>query len=205
MIAVDQIMLESQCAVRAPLVVRNLGQKDLQDLSKNCDVKEEIFRNSPPWNRLSNEHYSIEALRTRLFVLKFRNVLKNANGHLKTLEKSVGPLNAFDEEPNLRLVTLVTNRNTQFSDEFSTYGYIYSFKSHKHEDDSEIKLTALETSLPSSVGAIISGKKKNNRSESLSLLRRYLGYSTRLYLNPRFRGIRHFPLDRKSLLGISWI
>jgi tRNA(Met) C34 N-acetyltransferase TmcA len=30
------------------VVVRNLGQKDLQDPSKNRDIEEEIFRSSPP-------------------------------------------------------------------------------------------------------------------------------------------------------------
>lgn len=56
------------------VVVRNLGQKDLQDSSKNRDVEEENFRNSPPWNHLSNDSYGIEALRTRLQVLLASNV-----------------------------------------------------------------------------------------------------------------------------------
>lgn len=56
------------------VVVRNLGQKDLQDSSKIRDVEEEIFRNSPPWNRISNDNYGIEALRTRLQALLASNV-----------------------------------------------------------------------------------------------------------------------------------
>ena len=56
------------------VVVRNLGQKDLQDPSKNRDVEEEIFRNSPPWSRLSSDNYGIEALRTRLQALLALNV-----------------------------------------------------------------------------------------------------------------------------------
>ncbi|CAG8091590.1 unnamed protein product [Penicillium salamii] len=56
------------------VVVRNLGQKDLQDSSKDRDVEEEIFSNSPPWNRLSKDNYGIEALRTRLQALLASNV-----------------------------------------------------------------------------------------------------------------------------------
>ena len=55
------------------VVVRNLGQKDLQDPSKSRDF-EEIFSRSPPWNRLSNDNYGIEALRTRLQALLASNV-----------------------------------------------------------------------------------------------------------------------------------
>ena len=51
------------------VVVRNLGQKDLQDPSKNRDIEEEVFRSSPPWNRLSSDNYGIEALRVRLQTL----------------------------------------------------------------------------------------------------------------------------------------
>lgn len=56
------------------VVVRNLGQKDLQEPSKNRDVEEEIFRNSSPWNHLSSENYGIEALRMRLQALLASNV-----------------------------------------------------------------------------------------------------------------------------------
>jgi hypothetical protein len=56
------------------VVVRNLGQKDLQDPSKNRDLEEEIFRSSPPWNRLSSDNYGIEALRIRLQALLASNV-----------------------------------------------------------------------------------------------------------------------------------
>jgi hypothetical protein len=56
------------------VVVRNLGQKDLQDPSKNRDVEEEIFRSSHPWDRLSNDNYGIDALRARLQALLASNV-----------------------------------------------------------------------------------------------------------------------------------
>lgn len=44
------------------VVVRNLGQKDLQDPFKNRDMEEEIFRTTASWNRLSDESYGIVAL-----------------------------------------------------------------------------------------------------------------------------------------------
>jgi hypothetical protein len=56
------------------VVVRNLGQKDLQDPLKIRDVEEKIFSHLPPWNRLSNDHYGIEALRARLQALLASNV-----------------------------------------------------------------------------------------------------------------------------------
>jgi hypothetical protein len=56
------------------VVVRNLGQKDLQDPLKNRDVEEKIFSHLPPWNRLSNDNYGIEALRARLQALLASNM-----------------------------------------------------------------------------------------------------------------------------------
>jgi hypothetical protein len=56
------------------VVVKNLGQKDLQDLSISRDLEEDLFGHSPPWNRLSSDNYGIEALRTRLQALLAANV-----------------------------------------------------------------------------------------------------------------------------------
>jgi hypothetical protein len=56
------------------VVVKNLGQKDLQDSSKIRDIEEEKFRSSPPWSRLSKQNYGIEALGWRLQALLASNV-----------------------------------------------------------------------------------------------------------------------------------
>lgn len=56
------------------VVVRNLGQKDLQDASKDRDTEEEIFRKTAPSNRLSNDNYGIVALAKRLQSLLTCNV-----------------------------------------------------------------------------------------------------------------------------------
>lgn len=56
------------------VVVKNLGQKDLQDPSKSRNDEEDIFRRLTPWNRLSNDNYGIEALRMRLQALLASNV-----------------------------------------------------------------------------------------------------------------------------------
>ncbi|KAJ5537458.1 hypothetical protein N7513_010644 [Penicillium frequentans] len=189
---------KQECQELGWVVVRNLGQKDLQDSSKNRDVEEEIFRSSPPWNRLSKDNYGIEALRTRLQALLASNVrrefpsvrsevsrrLKECKSALESLGEergspqqqskflleivskfqritenalhtNYGSQDAFDEDRDLRLATLVANRNAQFSDDFSTYGHVYAFKSHEHDDDLEVKPTVPATSPPSSVGAII--------------------------------------------------
>ncbi|RDH26896.1 P-loop containing nucleoside triphosphate hydrolase protein [Aspergillus welwitschiae] len=162
------------------VVVKNLGQKDLQDPSKDRDIAEDIFRHSPPWNRLSKDNYGIEALRARLQTLLASNVrrefpsvrsevlkrLKECKRALEglgeeresteqqrkylleivskfqritenALQTNYGSQDAFDDEPELRLATLVANRNALFSDEISTHGHTYAFVSHTHDDDSE--------------------------------------------------------------------
>lgn len=92
-------------------------------------------------------------------VSKFQRVTENA------LNTNYGSQDAFDEEPDLRLATLVANRNAQFSDEFSTHGHVYGFKSHEHDDDSDIQPTIPETSPPSSVGAIVNGMDDDREQE----------------------------------------
>lgn len=54
------------------VVVKNLGQKDLQDKSKIRDIEEDKFRNSPPWSRLSKETTVLKPLDcdSRLFWLQ---------------------------------------------------------------------------------------------------------------------------------------
>ncbi|KAJ5472087.1 hypothetical protein N7539_008656 [Penicillium diatomitis] len=190
------------------VVVRNLGQKDLQDPSKNRDVEEEIFRVSPPWNRLSSDNYGINALGTRLQALLASNVrrvfpsvrsevskrLKECKRALESLGEergspeqqskflleivskfqritedalhtNYGAQDAFDEEPDLRLATKCANRNAQFSDDFSAYGHVYGFKSHEHDDDSEIRSTAKKTSPTSSVRVNIFGVDSDGEKE----------------------------------------
>lgn len=82
-------------------------------------------------------------------VSKFQRITENA------LHTNYGSQDAFDEEPDLRLATLVANRNVEFSDDFSSQGHAYSFKSHGHDDDSENRPNITATSPPSSVGACI--------------------------------------------------
>ncbi|KAJ6020189.1 hypothetical protein N7499_003485 [Penicillium canescens] len=88
------------------VVVRNLGQKDLQDFSKDRDVEEEIFRNSPPWNRLSNDNYGIESLRTRLQALlasnvrrEFPSVRSEVSKRLKECKRGLENLGEERESP----------------------------------------------------------------------------------------------------------
>lgn len=64
-------------------------------------------------------------------VSKFQRITENA------LQTNYGSQDAFDDEPELRLATLVANRNALFSDEISTHGHTYAFVSHTHDDDSE--------------------------------------------------------------------
>lgn len=68
-------------------------------------------------------------------ISKFQRVTEDA------LHTNYGRLSVFDEEPDLRLATLVANRNTKFSEEFAEHGHVYSFTSHDHESDSELQST----------------------------------------------------------------
>ncbi|KAJ5491572.1 hypothetical protein N7539_003139 [Penicillium diatomitis] len=54
---------------------------------------------------------------------------------------------------------------TIFSDDFTTYGHIYGFKTYKHNDDSEIQSTILKTLLVSSVRVNISNIDNNEEKE----------------------------------------
>ncbi|KAK4862607.1 hypothetical protein LT330_002740 [Penicillium expansum] len=88
------------------VVVKNLGQKDLQDTSKIRDIEEDKFRNSPPWNRLSKENYGIEALGLRLQALLASNVRREfpkvrfeVTKRLKECRKDLESLGSERESP----------------------------------------------------------------------------------------------------------
>ncbi|KAJ5108261.1 hypothetical protein N7456_004936 [Penicillium angulare] len=162
------------------VVVRNLGQKDLQDPSKDRDAEEETFRRSAPWNQLSDDNYGIVALAKRLQGLLasnvrrvFPNVRSEVSKRLKECKRALdglgderespeqqskyllaivakfqritenalhtnyGSQDAFDNERDLRLATLVANRNAQLAEDFEFRGHVYTFKSHSHDDDLE--------------------------------------------------------------------
>ncbi|KAJ5291465.1 hypothetical protein N7478_000716 [Penicillium angulare] len=162
------------------VVVRNLGQKDLQDPLKDRDAEEETFRKAAPWNQLSDDNHGIVALAKRLQGLLasnvrrvFPNVRSEVSKRLKECKKSLdrlgderespeqqskyllaivakfqritenalhtnyGSQDAFDNERDLRLATLVANRNAQLAEDFESRGHVYTFKSHSHDDDLE--------------------------------------------------------------------
>ncbi|KAJ5538589.1 Dynamin [Penicillium frequentans] len=48
------------------VLVRNLGQQQLDDGTVDRDNEEELFHRQVPWNNVSNENYGIGSLRTRL-------------------------------------------------------------------------------------------------------------------------------------------
>lgn len=48
------------------VVVRNLGQQELEDGNVDRDVLEEKWHQTPPWNRVRAENFGINALRKRL-------------------------------------------------------------------------------------------------------------------------------------------
>jgi len=84
-------------------------------------------------------------------VSRFQRITENA------LHTNYGSQNVFDEEPDLRLATLVANRNAQFSDDFAAQGHVYGFMSHGHDNDSDgqgnIAVASLTSSVPPLAGA----------------------------------------------------
>jgi N12 class adenine-specific DNA methylase len=48
------------------IVVRNLGQRELEDLHIDRDAAEERFRLNAPWNSLARDRFGIKALKSRL-------------------------------------------------------------------------------------------------------------------------------------------
>ncbi|KAJ5998589.1 hypothetical protein N7451_006399 [Penicillium sp. IBT 35674x] len=55
------------------VLVRNLGQRQLDEGTVDRDDEEELFHRQVPWNQVSNENYGIRSLRTRL-----RDILTSA-------------------------------------------------------------------------------------------------------------------------------
>ncbi|CAI7633127.1 unnamed protein product [Penicillium crustosum] len=92
-------------------------------------------------------------------VSKFQRITENA------LHTNYGSQDSFDEYHSLRLVTLVANRNAQFSDEVSNQGHVYCFNTHSHDDDSENDPKTSVTSPPSSVGAQV-GEDENKEKDA---------------------------------------
>ncbi|OJZ80455.1 hypothetical protein ASPFODRAFT_65865 [Aspergillus luchuensis CBS 106.47] len=151
----------------------NLGQKDLQDPSKDRDIVEGVFRHSPPWNRLSKDSYGIEALRARLQTLLASNVRREF------------PSDFLCE---LRLATLVANRNALFSDQCnravaSPARYAHVQIDHLDADDFESEEGANLSSAGRSTAAAIlrtsymtAFQSKIRRHKALSLgLRKSIG------------------------------
>ncbi|KAJ5967142.1 hypothetical protein N7501_003390 [Penicillium viridicatum] len=93
---------------------------------------------------------------TREFKSSWRSMVAGIGSEVESritenaLHANYGSQDAFDEEDDLRLATKVANRNTQFSDDFSSRGHVYCFHSHGHDDDSETQ------SSPSSTSACVS-------------------------------------------------
>ncbi|KAL2782703.1 hypothetical protein BJX66DRAFT_350552 [Aspergillus keveii] len=199
------------------VVVRNLGQRDLQDPSKNRNSEEETLSRSPPWNSLIKDNFGIEALRTRLQALlasnmrrAFPSVRSEVSKRLKeckraleslggerestaqqiiylldivakfqritedALQTNYGSQDAFDDEADLRLATLVANRNGLLSDDFATRGHEYDFMSHKHDDDSDDQNNRGVSSPASSILAQ-TGRMNEEEEEQRSVPSRKLG------------------------------
>lgn len=107
--------------------------------------------------RLGEERESPEQQSKYLLdiVAKFQRITENA------LRTNYGSQDAFDDEPDLRLATLVANRNAQFSADFALRGHVYNFNSHSHDEGPGNR----KISPPSPTGAVINGIGEEEEQE----------------------------------------
>ncbi|CAG8902290.1 unnamed protein product [Penicillium egyptiacum] len=167
---IDLIEDQNASGQLGSVLVRNLGQQQLEDGNVNRDAEEEFFRQTAPWNRLRAENFGIRALKNRLQDVlastvrrEFPSVRKEVNKKLKAskdtlrslgderetaeqqqrlllgvvatfqditqqaLTTNYGIREIFDD-PELRLATLVANRNSDFAHDLTTRGHEYAFK-----------------------------------------------------------------------------
>ncbi|KAJ5938478.1 hypothetical protein N7466_001612 [Penicillium verhagenii] len=134
-----QILLTSNVRREFPLVRSEVSKK-----LKGC---KKMLEN------LGEERVTADQQRKFLLeiVTKFQRITENA------LHTNYASEDKFDKEPDLRLATLVANRNAKFSDDFLSHGHLYGFKSHAHDEDSEFQPIIPATSTSSSVDAVVSG------------------------------------------------
>ncbi|CAG8057972.1 unnamed protein product [Penicillium nalgiovense] len=152
------------------VVVRNLGQQELEDGNVDRDVLEEKWHQTPPWNRVRAENFGINALRKRLQEVHtshvrrtFPSVRSETTKKLDAARKALQSLGTerqtpeqqrmalldivssfqkitqlalaanyslddiFDADQDVRLATLVSSRNVEFSDHVSTWGHEFAF------------------------------------------------------------------------------
>ncbi|KAJ5100859.1 hypothetical protein N7456_006911 [Penicillium angulare] len=84
-------------------------------------------------------------------VTKFQRITENAPHANHASEDT------FDKQRDLRLATLVANRNAKCSDDYLTHDHLYGFKSHLHDDDSKFQPVIPATSPPCSLKTVASG------------------------------------------------
>ncbi|KAJ9306751.1 hypothetical protein DTO217A2_3738 [Paecilomyces variotii] len=117
------------------IVVRNLGQKELQEGGVDRDIAEEDFRHTHPWNTIGEEKFGIKALRSRLQETvttnarqAFASVMNSFEGITRhALSTNYSSNDHFDEDEELRLATRIVNRNDEFSNDMALWGHEYDF------------------------------------------------------------------------------
>ncbi|KAJ6024294.1 Dynamin [Penicillium herquei] len=161
------------------VLLRNLGQKEMQDGLTDRDLKEKSFHSMTTWSRVSNENYGIDALRARLKELltsNVRRVFPEVRIELgKKLKEATKALDALGIERNsaeqqrriilnivadfqsiarhalstdygssdifnnheLRLVTMISGRNSSFSKDMALRGHEYNFVSGDVDSEDE--------------------------------------------------------------------
>ncbi|KAJ5766597.1 Dynamin [Penicillium nucicola] len=159
------------------VVVRNLGQQELDDGNIERDILEEKWHQTFPWNCILSENFGIKALHMRLrevLTLRVRCTfplvrseitkrlrvarrdLESLGTERKTPEQQRMKLldtvssfenitqmaltanyslnDFFDTDQDVRLATLVSNRNVTFSDQVWTWGHEFTFTGVLSED-----------------------------------------------------------------------
>ncbi|PLB39905.1 dynamin family protein [Aspergillus candidus] len=161
-------------------LVRNLGQRELQEGGVDRNAAEDEFRQTEPWNLVPQDRFGIQSLRLRLQEVVIHNarqafsqVRSEIMKRLKSRQQSLKDLgderitseqqrsfllgavsrfqeitshglnsnyamdNVFDDNPDLRIATLVMNCHVAFAERLSSWANEYRFSSQKDTNDFE--------------------------------------------------------------------
>ncbi|KAJ5124287.1 Dynamin [Penicillium bovifimosum] len=159
------------------IIVRNLGQQELEDGNVDRDLLEKKWHQTPPWNRVRAENFGINALGKQLQLVltshvrrTFPSVRSESTKRLNAARKALQSLGTerqtpeqqrmtlldivssfqqithlalvanyslddiFDTDRDVRLATMVSSRNEEFSNHVSTWGHEFAFTDTSQTD-----------------------------------------------------------------------
>ncbi|KAJ9269487.1 hypothetical protein DTO212C5_4338 [Paecilomyces variotii] len=128
------------------IVVRNLGQKELQEGGVDRDIAEEDFRHTHPWNTIGEEKFGIKALRSRLQETvttnarqAFASVRAEINKKLRERQDNLAGLGEERETPEQQSRYLLKVMNS--FEGITRHALSTNYSSNDHfDEDEELRL-----------------------------------------------------------------